>query len=223
MRAFRDISPRLAASGAILLAGLLFSSGPARGGDLTSANFRLRGGNLNGGGAVGMRSGAPSPGIGTLGGSIGHSEALGFSGSQVTLRTAAPGFWPLVAGGFPTLDIDADLIQAFRDNCPFAPNPLQMDGGGVGAGSRPDGIGDACQCGDVDDDGTVDGSDTDAFRDFLVDPLGMSLLPEGQAKCTVIGVASECDVLDVSVIRRTLDGPDLPPGIAQVCEAALPP
>jgi hypothetical protein len=103
-------------------------------GTMTSAHYRIVGANTNGGGG--------------LSGTVGQSEALGFSGSVLTLRTLAPGFWPLV-GGFPHLDSDADLIQAYRDNCPFAYNPTQSDLGGILSLAPPDGVGDACQCGDV--------------------------------------------------------------------------
>ena len=45
-------------------------------------------------------------------------------------------------------DTDGDGVSDFGDNCPFAPNPMQLDSGGV-ATTEPDGIGDACQCGHV--------------------------------------------------------------------------
>ena len=115
---------------------------------MASAHYRIVGANTNGGSG--------------LSGSVGQSEALGFSGSVLTLRTLAPGFWPLV-GGFPHLDSDADLIQAYRDNCPFAYNPTQSDLGGV-LSLAPDGVGDACQCGDVNDDAVVDELDSSAYR-----------------------------------------------------------
>ena len=207
-------------AGAALGGLLLATSAPAV--ELSSASFRLIGGHFNAGAAALLTPTLPGSGIGSLGGSIGQSEALGFSGSTSpsSLTTAAPGFWPIVAGGFPTLDIDLDGFQAFLDNCPFAFNPLQADVAGIGSGSGPDGIGNACQCGDVNDDGVVDGFDVDSFRDALADQ-SMSLA--GQAKCTVIGELSDCDVLDASVLRRVIDGPDLPPDIAQVCEAAVAP
>lgn len=96
---------------------LLLLAQNAPGFEVTSAHYRIRGGNLNGGGHAAMVSTAPVPKIGALGGSIGQAEALGWSGSLVSLRTIAPGFWPIVAGGFPNLDADLDVIQAFRDDC----------------------------------------------------------------------------------------------------------
>lgn len=52
-------------------------------------------------------------------------------------------------------DIDRDGVPDLQDNCPYVPNPDQQDAGGIGPGSVPDGIGDACQCGDADGDGSL--------------------------------------------------------------------
>ena len=52
-------------------------------------------------------------------------------------------------------DFDGDGVPDGSDNCPFEANANQADGGGAGAGSPPDGIGDACQCGDVNGDHRV--------------------------------------------------------------------
>ncbi len=76
-------------------------------------------------------------------------------------------------------------------------------------------------CGDINDDNVVDPADVATFRAHLADPNGMPLSPAGQAKCTVIGEAPACDILDLTVLRRALATPPLPPGIAPVCEAVL--
>ncbi|MCH6561440.1 MAG: hypothetical protein IH800_03330 [Myxococcales bacterium] len=76
-------------------------------------------------------------------------------------------------------------------------------------------------CGDVNNDSSVDLADVATFRAHLADPNGMPLSPAGQAKCTVIGEAPACDILDLTVMRRALASPPLPPGIAPVCEAVL--
>ncbi len=195
---------------------------PASSVELSSASYRILGSSLSGGSDVAMTSTAPSPRIGALGGSIGQSEALGFSGSLLTLRTIAPGFWPILGGGFPTLDVDADAIAAYRDNCPFSYNPAQTDGGGILTASA-DGIGDACQCADVDDNGVVDDLDIEAYREALADPIALGLTPAGVAKCSVIDSSGPCEVLDVAVIVRALEPTPLLPGIDQVCTAASPP
>jgi len=54
------------------------------------------------------------------------------------------------------LDPDDDLIGP-ADNCPWLYNPRQVNSGGVGIAVAPDtdGVGDDCQCGDVNGDGKV--------------------------------------------------------------------
>jgi hypothetical protein len=208
-----------AALGVLAALGLATASGAA---ELSSPSYRIVGASATGGGHAALTSTASSPQLGALGGSIGQSEAVGFSGSATTLVTLAPGFWPIAGGGFPTLDTDADDIAAYRDVCPFAYDPAQADAGGI-ATTSPDGIGDACQCGDVDDDGVVDLPDLDAYRYSLADPLALGLTPEGVAKCSAIGGPGPCEVLDVAVIARALEPTPLVPGIAQVCAAASPP
>jgi hypothetical protein len=183
--------------------------------ELASPSYRVLGANLNGGGHPAMTSTEF-----VVGASIGQSGALGFSGSVTTLRTVAPGFWPIVLGGFPNLDSDGDVIQAFRDNCAYTFNPGQADSGGIDD-VRADSIGDACQCGDVDDDGIVDDLDVLAYRASLADPIGSALSPAGVSKCSVIDSAGPCEILDVSVTQRALAL--LPPDIEQVCSAATPP
>ena len=78
-------------------------------------------------------------------------------------------------------------------------------------------------CGDLNNDGVLDAADVDTFRDFLADPDGFPLSLEGQSKCTVIGEEGGCDILDLTIIRRTVEGPNLSPGISQVCPAAVGP
>jgi hypothetical protein len=76
---------------------------PASAGDLSSASFTSRGGHVSAGGA-GALTGSTFSG----GGSAGQSEAIGPGGSTTTLRTQTGGFWPIVAGAFPSLDADGD-------------------------------------------------------------------------------------------------------------------
>ncbi|MEX2205694.1 MAG: FG-GAP-like repeat-containing protein [Myxococcota bacterium] len=128
-----------------------------------------------------------------------------------------------VYGTDPTLaDSDGDTALDGSDNCPITANPTQSDVGGL-SGEPADGIGDACQCGDVDDDGIVGPADVEAYRDSLADPDGLPLTPAGVAKCSVIESAAPCEILDVTVIQRALELPPLLPGVAQVCSAARAP
>src|SRR5262245_36030435 len=77
--------------------------------------------------------------------------------------------------------------------------------------------GDACQCGDVDDDRALTAADAALFRAHLANPAGAPLDAAAAAKCNVAGApTSACDVLDVAVLRRELAA--LAPGVADVCE-----
>ena len=133
-----------------------------------------------------------------------------------SLEEQALGTNPIVA------DTDGDAADDGDDNCPLVSNGTQSDVGGV-ATATADGIGDACQCGDVDDDGDVDQGDADTYRDSLADPLLLPLTPAGVAKCSVIDGPGPCEIVDVTVIVRALEVAPLLPGIAQVCTAATGP
>lgn len=56
------------------------------------------------------------------------------------------------------------------DNCPYTGNPDQLDTAGLGGGSPPDGIGDACQCGDVSGDGQISSVDASIIMRALMQP-----------------------------------------------------
>ena len=139
-----------------------------------------------------------------------------------------PGIQPVCSGlrppdAFPTVtDMDGDGLGNAADHCPSTFNPAQSDSGGV-LDEAADGVGDACQCGDVDNDGIVDSADVEAYRSSLADPDGYELTPLGVEKCSVIDDSAPCEVLHVAVIVRALEDPALPPGIAPVCSAAAPP
>ena len=123
-------------------------------------------------------------------------------------------------------DSDGDLVPDSLDNCPYEPNPTQTDSGGINT-AVPDGIGDACQCGDTNNDGKVTSTDSTVLKRAL---LGLSpyfsiaaMLP-GLNKCnvgtTVVPGVAGCTTSDATVISRALLG--LTPGIAQNCDAAAP-
>jgi hypothetical protein len=115
-------------------------------------------------------------------------------------------------------DRDGDGVTDDVDNCPSFANPGQSDVGGVGAGSLPDGIGDACQCGDVSGDGRVTIADATIIqRSLLVPPTATPAFPD---RCDV-GGSGGCTLVDVVVIRRAML---LPPtaAITQQCTPAVP-
>ncbi|MDG2335086.1 MAG: GDSL-type esterase/lipase family protein [Myxococcota bacterium] len=113
-------------------------------------------------------------------------------------------------------DSDFDGIPDASDNCVFAANPSQADSGGL-LGPAEDGIGDACQCGDLNSDGQIDLLDVAIYQRDLA-----GLLPEFDApgRCSVTGGRLDCEPNDAYSMREAVVG--LAPGIAQVCDAAVP-
>jgi len=107
----------------------------------------------------------------------------------------------------PLSDTDSDGVPDVDDNCPFVPNNPQTN-------SDPLPAGDACQCGDVNNDGIVDSLDVQIVRENLVgSPLSGSFDPE---RCNVIG-NSDCGVDDVFVLERISEG--LPVSLQNICDA----
>ena len=111
-----------------------------------------------------------------------------------------------------SLDTDVDSIGDNADNCPLTANPNQSDSGGVDTKSA-DGIGDACQCGDISGDGKISNTDSVLIKRHL---LGLPSNFNADF-CDVNGDAL-CTNTDAVLIQRTLLG--LPPGIIQSCKAA---
>jgi hypothetical protein len=109
----------------------------------------------------------------------------------------------------PGGDHDADGIEDALDVCPVTSDPQQTDADG-------DGIGNACQCGDVTGDGHISGGDTAELRRFLSGSLAGVAAPQ---KCN-IGGSSACDLVDAVRLRRELAS--LPSGIEHVCDPFLP-
>jgi hypothetical protein len=97
----------------------------------------------------------------------------------------------------------AETCTAGPDNCPFIWTAEQ---GQTNSDALP--AGDACQCGDIDEDGRVTALDATIAREHLV---GATLSgPFAAERCNVIGPsdggASDCDVADIYVLQRFLAG-----------------
>jgi hypothetical protein len=117
----------------------------------------------------------------------------------------------------PPGDPDGDQVPG--DNCPTVPNPGQEDTGGLNT-ALPNGRGNACECGDVTEEGIVNDSDLDLFRRHLLDP-GVVWTGTLLGKCSVYGAnPASCNLLDVVVLRRALAG--LAPGIGANCAPPPP-
>lgn len=116
----------------------------------------------------------------------------------------------------PTANSDGEGLNDCDDNCPFVSNLDQKDSGGIGFAS-PDGIGDACQCGDVTGDGKVN-----SFDSTMITRNALSLaapLFKKPDNCDVTGDGL-CNSFDATIIKRAAVG--LPPGVQQVCPNAIP-
>src|SRR5262249_20509782 len=100
-------------------------------------------------------------------------------------------------GEFTTNDLDADGLVS-GDKCPNAYDPSNADTGGIGASSAADGIGNACQCGDLTGDGVV--TMDDALAVFWWNP------PPRMDLCDVTG-DGKCDENDYSAISAAVSSP----------------
>lgn len=104
------------------------------------------------------------------------------------------------------------------DNCPYAVNPGQDDTGGIGTALRPDGIGDECQCGDVDADGRVTSTDgAIILRSFVVPPT----VTMTRTDLCDVGGSLGCSVQDYAIVLKSQSRPPAAT-IYQQCEPANP-
>jgi hypothetical protein len=97
-------------------------------------------------------------------------------------------------------DHDDDGRADAFDNCPYAANPGQEDSGGLD-GTGADGVGDACQCGDVTGDGRITLADGIAIRRSLLVPPTASLT---QPELCDVGGSAGCSIADALAISRAL-------------------
>jgi hypothetical protein len=105
--------------------------------------------------------------------------------------------------GYDFPDDDGDGFSHVDDNCPYAANPDQTDRGGLNT-AVPDGIGDACQCGDVTGNGIVNGQDANAMsrHGLGIDPNPAFAV---SGNCDVTG-NDHCNGQDANATRRAALG-----------------
>jgi predicted dienelactone hydrolase len=113
-------------------------------------------------------------------------------------------------------DLDVDGILDAADNCPNLANEDQLDRGGVNS-TEPDGIGDACQCGDVSGNGIVNGQDANAIKrhGLGVTPNPLFNVP---GNCDVSGNGI-CNGQDANAVTRAALGQSSP-SFGQNCHNA---
>lgn len=137
---------------------------------------------------------------------------------QVLFGSLDPTQVKLIGAFNPADDVDGDGIQDLGDNCPWAANPEQTNSGSfLDATPGSDFLGDACQCGDGNDDGAVFADDVTRIREHLV---GLNPSAIVEAKCSVAGTV-ECNIRDPVFLKEAIDG--LEPSVAIRCDAALSP
>jgi hypothetical protein len=113
----------------------------------------------------------------------------------------------------PLSDSDGDGISDVDDNCPFVSNLSQTNSDGLSAG-------DACQCGDLNNDGVVNAADALLASQHVV---GRTIANPSfdLARCNVIGEpdggVSDCDIADIFVLQRFLAGGSVT--VANSCDA----
>ena len=121
-------------------------------------------------------------------------------------------------GTIVLLEASLSATVPLPDNCPDVENPFQEDVGSIGT-NPPDGIGDACQCGDVNKNGIVTADDVSYMRNHFAE-LPPGLDAADLDKCAVVGAATACNIRTAVFAARAVNG--APPGISQVCTAAGP-
>jgi hypothetical protein len=116
-------------------------------------------------------------------------------------------------------DTDNDTVRDEDDNCEFLANTTQDNTGGLLSAVGNDGIGDACQCGDLDFDGRMLAGGADLI--LLVDVLlGINTAPAVVDRASVVDGPIPT-IRDAVFLQRALDGND--PGITQACEDGVLP
>jgi hypothetical protein len=137
-------------------------------------------------------------------------------GSLVPDAAAVPVFDAWIRTGLATLDSDGDGDADGADNCPRTANASQTDGGGFGS-TTPDGIGDACQCGDVNGDARTDNADLAPLRAALAQS-GPALSGAANRRCDSPSDTGECSIVSWARMRKRLAGTTAAHG--QTCAAA---
>ncbi len=142
--------------------------------------------------------------------------AFAYDGSSPPAAWAAGADLDAVSG-FPT-DGDGDGVGDVGDNCPNFANANQSDVGGIGAASGADGIGDACQCGDVSGNGRVTTADATLITRSLLVPPTATLT---RADLCNVGGSAACTTADAVIATRALLVPPTAT-VQQVCAPGLP-
>lgn len=118
----------------------------------------------------------------------------------------------------PIQDTDHDGVTDQFDNCPFVSNANQLDTGGLGFTTTPDGIGNVCQCGDITGEGQANDTDASFIKRWALGlPAALFLVP---GNCDV-NADGKCSGVDATLIRQVAAG-NPNPLFGQNCANAQP-
>ncbi len=161
---------------------LIGSTGVGFAEELSSASYRHQAGTFSSSTAAGndaLTSSASQPEFGWSDTSIGGSFSTAPVGDLATLSSLLPGFWAVVAGSFPTLDLDGDLAQFFLDEDDDGDGIEDVHETGTGVFVSATNTGTSPTRADSDGDGFDDGDEVQAGTDPN-DPLsspGVAAVP----------------------------------------------
>ena len=163
--------------------------------ELTSPSFTVRGPTLSGGTRLDMSPAVPGT-VGAMRATIGQSSPLGVSENAPPTLSLDPGFWPMAAmvDCADPGDVDCDGIPNALDNCPYFNTADTTDTDG-------NGIGDLCECGDQNEDATVNVLDILAINNAIFAPATQTPLCDTNND-------RECDVLDILGANNKIFGAD---------------
>ena len=126
---------------------------------LQSTNFIQLGGHVSSIGASRVSSSAPNPVYLGSGVTVGEGFPVALFGSNTSLDTVSPGFWGIVAGGLPSIDLDGDGVQAFLDDDNDNDGLDDLVETGTGFFVGPGDTGTSPNVFDTDGDGVGDGQE----------------------------------------------------------------
>ncbi len=122
---------------------------------------------------------------------------------------------------FPSRPIELTSVEVGLnpvENDPWLRRPSQSWGIREGYYVQPA----AKICGDLDQNRALEATDAGILASHLVDPNGTPLSQSQLDRCSVVGNAMDCDLLDWVVLTREAVDSTLAPGTSEICTAALP-
>lgn len=125
--------------------------------ELASPSYRHRAGTFSSSVSTDLTSTATAPQLGDSSASVGGSISIEPSGSTTSLSSVLQGFWSIIAGAFPTLDLDGDLAQFFLDEDDDGDGLLDIYETGTGSFVSDLNTGSSPVASDSDADGFADG------------------------------------------------------------------